>query len=358
MEKTSRFLAVVVGLVFCLTLAGCSTGGATRSQAGPDAVPSLSFWQPHLLYVLASPHPRLYVEVDAVEGCTPSARTLNKLQDFLAAYCSMPAGIEIVRSDVIPRVAARGIPPTALVHKYLNGPPDEPHAPAPAFMYVLYYSGRLSDKHPSEPNMPHVRQRDVHPHADLLPYPIIVMNANFMVHWGRDEMLLHEAGHMLGLADRSTYASGYHCLGPTCLMNKYFDFTRYALGWQRRLCPHCVAQLADSARQLPLSNLRFVGPVLVRSEEGYHILSLPKRIRIVVGDLAEQDCRDLAAAVRAETLSPGEETDGISVDGQVKQPVLDNPAKMHDIIHRVKNDPYEMVRAAAAKIWSDADGQP
>jgi hypothetical protein len=176
-----------------------------------------------------------------------------------------------------------------------------------------------------------------------------------MAKWGRAEVLLHEVGHLLGLAGRPTRASDYHCLDAGCLMNKCFHFHRFVLGWQRRLCRRCVAQLADSSRPPPPSNLRFIGPVLVRSENGYHILSLPKRMRIVVGDLAEQDCRDFVAAVHAETTSPGGDNDEFRVDEVVKQEVVDEPAEMRDIINRVKDDPYEAVRDAAAKIWSEAE---
>jgi len=323
----------------------------------------MSFWQPYLLYILAAPHPRLYVEVDAVEGCAPSDRALSKLRDFLAAYCDKPGGIEIVRSDVIPIAAARGILPNPLARKYLNGPPNDPNAPSTAFMYVLYYSGALSDKHAGaeaghagKKASPHPRQREVHPHADLLPYPaIIFMNTNYMTSWGRGEVLVHEAGHLSGLARRSTYAEDYHCLGFTCLMNEYFYFTRFMLGWQRRLCKRCVAELADSSRQPPPANLRFVGPVLVRSEDDYHILSLPKRMRIVLGDLTEQDCRDFAAGVLGKTPAPGGDNEEFLVGAQIRQEVLDDPAKMHDIISRVKNDPYDAVRDASARIWTETE---
>jgi len=94
-----------------------------------------SFWQPQLLYILPSPHSRLCVEVDSVEGCQPSDETLNKLRDFLTTYCHKPDGIEIVRGDVIPAVTARGIPLRALARKFINGPPDDNTAPPPAYLY-------------------------------------------------------------------------------------------------------------------------------------------------------------------------------------------------------------------------------
>src|SRR5215475_13106714 len=114
-----RFSAVLLPFLF-LSLASCSAPKAPRSHSGPDAVKLTSFWQPQLLYILPSPHSRLYVEVDAVEGCQPSDATLNKLRDFLTTYCNKPDGIEIVRGDLIPAETARGVPLRALARKFMN----------------------------------------------------------------------------------------------------------------------------------------------------------------------------------------------------------------------------------------------
>jgi hypothetical protein len=86
MKETPRFLAGTALIVCCLTLAGCSTGDAARTAEAPGIVQELSFWQPYLLYILASPHPRLYVEIDVVEGCAPSEAALNNLRNVLASY--------------------------------------------------------------------------------------------------------------------------------------------------------------------------------------------------------------------------------------------------------------------------------
>ena len=78
-------------------------------------------------------------------------------------------------------------------------------------------------------------------------------------------------------------------------------------------------------------------------------------MRIVLGDLTEEDCREFAVGVHAETPSPGGDNEEFLVSAQTKQEVLDDPAKMRDIISRIKNDPYEAVRGAAAKIWTEAE---
>src|SRR5437867_306582 len=128
-------------MLYCLVLAGCSTPVARKSQANSGFAQTPQ--KTHLLYLLPSPHSRLYVEVDAVEGFEPKDIALQKLEEFLSAHCDKPDGIEVVRSDVIPKEAARGISPRALARKYINGP-DKITASPPAFMYVLFYNYALS----------------------------------------------------------------------------------------------------------------------------------------------------------------------------------------------------------------------
>ena len=353
-------LAISV-LLSCLSLTSCSTPGRSRSQADADALELTGFWQPHQMYLLASPHPRLYVEVDAVEGCNPSEAALNRLRDFLATWCKKPGGIELVRSDVIPVEHALGVLPSALAHKYLNGPPENIAGPPPAFLYVLFFNDVTSDRptvvetgHPGARAAPPLRLRNRNPHVDMLPYPAMIY---LNVHWGyetvRDVALLHEAGHVLGLAFRPTDASAGHCLSHSCLMTKSVHLIRYLLGLEdaidERLCARCVAQLTQRQAQPPPSNLRFVGPVLVRSETGYHVLSLPHRAKVLLGELSEQDCRDFAAAVRAETSSRGDRETERRVDASAKDNL--EPGKMRELITRISADPDPFVPRLAPKLW-------
>jgi hypothetical protein len=364
----SRFFVSTALIVGCLSLASCSTPKTTRSGGDSDVVQSLSCWQPQLLYLLASPHARLHVEVDAVEGCIPSEATLSRLRDFLATYCNKPEGIEIVRSDVIPIKAALGISPTALAREFLNGAPDDRPAPSAAFIYVLFYNDLLSNRpsvaetgHPGAKTATRSRSANRNPHVDLLPYPaMIYMNTRRGPKSARDLVVLHEAGHVLGLAFRPANASAGHCQDRTCLMYKTLvvHIKRLLLGQdpitQRHFCDRCVAQLVETSRQAPPSNLRFVGPVLVRSEAGYHVLSLPHRSKVIVGELADQDCRNFAAAVRAEAALPGDDDGERRVDGLSKEEVLREPEKLCAILDRAKADPYELVRRLASKWWAHA----
>jgi len=100
------------------------------------------------------------------------------------------------------------------------------------------------------------------------------------------------------------------------------------------------------------ANLRFVGPVLVRSEAGYHVLSLPSHGRLVVGDLTDQDCRDFAAAVRAGVRPQGTRGNPQVWDALVKDGASDDLPKLREVLSRAKADPLDAVRVGASKIES------
>jgi hypothetical protein len=287
------------------------------------------------LYILASPHPRLYVEVDAVAGYAPDEATLNDLRDFLTRYCNKPGGIEIVRGDVIPVETARGIPPKALARKNLHGPPEDPPAPPPAFLYVLYYDAAVCGKPvAAETGHPALRMArgqgawQEKPRMDRLPYPAIYMNTRACgPQTIRSLVLQHEAGHALGLAGRPIYASDYHCLDKNCLMFKTLigriQLHRLLLGRnplqfdQRQICRRCADQLAQDAKRAPPANLRFAGPVLVRSEADYHVLfyftvkvrltihgqAVRLRIRWVSADSSPNVCFNWATTLSMSALT-------------------------------------------------------
>ncbi len=367
-----RVLATTATLALGLGLTACST--AQRQSLPTDNLPAIKrFGLADGLYLRAAPHARLYVEVDAVEGCEPSQPTLDRLQNFLRAYCNKPGGIEIARSDVIPLPAASGISPSALARKYINGPPDDSAAPPPAFIYVLFYDDALCDRAPVRGNSQTVadararrRARNRNPHVEVGPYPaMIYLNTRppigFKWEWKWD--LLHETGHVLGLAFRPNRAAAGHCQDYTCLMSGRGMY-RYLPGLQRRLCQQCLAQVAEASRQTASTNLHFVGPVLVRSEGAYHVLTLPHRTRVIVGELAEKDCREFASAVRAETPESGEAESARRVDGTVKDGVGQNSAALADTLDHAKVEPDGQVRvvlsracAQAAAGWYSAQGQ-
>jgi len=338
-----------------LLLPGCATPGgqptAEPSEGDAGMVDFTGSWQPHLLYLLATPHPRLYVEVDAVAGCAPSDETLNKLREFLTTYCEKPDGIEIVRRPLISKEEARGLPPHALARKFLAGPPAGTGA-APAFMYLLYYDSALSEE-----SLPAAQSGfNKNPHTDILPYPSIYMNVRYGFEKSvPDEMLVHETGHLLGLVSRKEFAAGHHCLDPNCLMNRTLriSLSRKFIGrhptTQIQLCGRCMQELEDSLKLSPPMNLRYAGPVLVRSEIGYEVLALPNRVKVVLGDLTDDDCQAFASEVKAEAPRPSDQE--LRVMCVVKPALRQNPAALREILRRAQADPQACVRHVASQLW-------
>jgi hypothetical protein len=363
--RAARFAFHAIRFAFCLLFAGCSTAKHTQGKSEFDLLQATRFWQPHLLYLLATPHARLYVEVDAVEGCEPRPARLDELRNFLAAYCAKPGGIEIVRGDVIPIKDAKGVARKTLARRFLDGPPPgNPGEPSPAFMYVLYYDGKWCDARSVDGagtsgtnSPPRARERKSNPHVDFLPYPAAMfINTRYGPKLIHDKIASHEAGHLLGLAGRTTTATNYHCVNKTCLMYPTINIHISRLLTfrdpitQKSPCQQCTAQLSENASQSTPPNLRFIGPVLVRSEAGYHVLNLPDRVKLLIGDLTEPDCREFANAVRDESLLAEANNNGLKYYAVVKEELHNEVAKVHDILNRAKNDPYEGVREAATRL--------
>lgn len=340
-------------------LFGCSTPHISRQER--EAIERMNPRQPYGLYLLRSPHSRLYVEVDAVESCVPSDADLAALRQFFADCCDKPGSIEFIRSDVIPRAVARGVSPEALVRKYLNGPPPSKD-PAPAFLYVLCYDARLSvSPHVWETGHPAFRQwvtsteRAANPHVNLMLPTTIFMNMRYAKRDEVADMLRHEAGHVLGVADRTSHAADYHCLDPNCLMYRSFPgiITSFFVGRKaqhpRQLCPNCVERLNQYSKLTPLPGLRFVGPVLVRDEPDYHVLSLVGRTKVIIGELTDTDCSDFVASVRSEKLVRG--GSGWRSDFFIKN--AGDPVKVAEILNHAQGDPSLPVRKVIAKSWDD-----
>ncbi len=370
-----------IHLVFCvfcglLCLAGCSSPGSPQIGKLADPVARTSFWKPYLLFIQATPCPRLYVEVDAVEGMAPDEESLRRLRDFLAAHCAKPAGIQIVRDSVIPRAQTRGITPEALARKYLAGPNRDAGAPPAAFIYVLFFDTALSrDRGKNairgvvETASLNPSANPVAPHVDLLPYPAVIF-ADPQVNGPLNvpklsqvmgEILQHEAGHLLGIGRNPTHAIGLHCREKSCLMYREYSteelLTREV--WadvlgpnavpRMRLCANCEADVQAFAREPSPSNLRFVGPVFVRSEAGYQVFALPGRLELVVGQFDERDAWEFARSTQAEEFKPIG-ADSIIATGTVKPEARQDRARLRETLKRAKQDPLDMVRVVAAKL--------
>ncbi len=369
-QSTHRILSVYCGLL--VGVVGCSLTGSHQPGKQVSAVEATGFWKPYLLYIQSTPYPRLYVEVDAVEGMAPDDESLRRLRDFLGAQCAKPEGIQIVRDTVIPRPQARGIAPGALARKYLAGPPQDTSAPPTAYIYILFFDTALS-RDPGtngRSTMPvHSSRQPTDPHALLLPYPAAILgdpNVNGPRHMPKvaqlsGTWLQHEAGHLLGLARDPAHAADLHCREKSCLMYPCFSsedvLRREVLAdvpgspFQRlRLCSYCEAETQGHARESGPSNLRFVGPVMVRLEPGYQVATLPGRLKVVVGQFEEQDAWDFLRAVQAERLKPMADDSPTWCSWVVKPEARQDRARLRETLQRARQDPLDLVRKVAARI--------
>lgn len=335
----------------CLLLLLAVSSGCVSRKETPK-VPqktSTSFWKPHLLYLSPTPHDRLYVEVDAVEECEPSREELQALGDVLQAHCHKPRGIEICQSSVISKAEARGLSRRELARGWMNGPPAGRRSPA--YLYVLYYDGRLGGRK---------QTARANPHTELLPYPsAIFVNRGYrplLSRWMTQAIIQHEAGHVLGLAMRPENAKAGHCTEKECLMrpNVAVHVFRLLTGrdpvTQKTFCQHCLKQLESAAKQPPAGNLSFIGPVLVREERGYRVLSLQGATALAIGGDREAAAKHFLNQERSRKTSPGENPDQTVYHAWIEDETVKNPAKAHACFDRACRDPYGLVRKAAEEL--------
>jgi hypothetical protein len=298
-----RLVIFLTALALSLFFTGCLS---TRPPEKAE-LDALKLWEPHLLFLNRTPHDSLYVEVDAVEGAEPSDVALKAFEEFLREHCDKPAGITVVRDDVIPRTAAVGYSHDALALQYLNGPPKTNENPA--FIYVLYFDSNLTlDPDALPPKFVHKHLslktssryvKPQNPHVHLLPYPAaIYVDRRYLKTCPRSFeplALCHEAAHVLGLTRNESHGAELHCRSERCLMNPALKVSlpKLLLGrspfTQTNLCDQCQADLRNGTNAGPAANLRFLGPMLVRSEPDYHVLSLPSEIKLFSGDLSNFD---------------------------------------------------------------------
>lgn len=324
MVRLSARTAIAL-LMAIIGLAGC----ATSREHGDEAL-----WTPQLVYLNRAPHASLYVELGAVAGTEPSDAVVEQLREFLTRFCDKPGGIRIVRDKLIPRAEARGLSHNMLACRYLRGPQDyETTGPQdhgtnsnPAFMYILYYDSSLAGSPFAEQRGPvhkHLSlQHDFgwvttfNPRARLLPYPgVIHVDRRFLRSCPSSLeglMLTHEAGHLLGLAQNEMHGVNFHCTNRLCLMRAklMIDLPRALFSAQKtlqtNLCTSCQRDLSEWRTGMPATNVFFVGPVLIRVEDGYYVPSLPSELKLISGDPAKFDVPGFLkqAAEAAQSTEP------------------------------------------------------
>ena len=347
------------------------TGCVTPNERGDE-----TRWQPQLLYLNRSPYPSLYVEVGAVAGTEPSDAALEQLRQFLTRYCDKPGGIRIVRDNLIPRTEARGFSHDALAQRHLQGPPADATNPPPAFIYILYYDSALCQLPGAGTHGPIHKHlslqhdfgwvKSFQPHTHWSPFPAAIhMDRRYLKGTPpslEGLLLMHEAGHVLSLVQNEKHEFNSHCTERKCLMapKLMVDLPRALFSKQKtrqtNLCAMCQADLMRGRMAAAPTNLSFLGPVLVRSEQGYFVAVLPGELLLFSGGLAKSDAE---AFLKESRKNAGGPDSGGDVGFQTRWTIrLQDPpedwARQMTALENAKTDRLEEVRKACTNLMPGA----
>ena len=115
---------------------------------------------------------------------------------------------------------------------------------------------------------------------------------------------------------------------------------------KKRLCPLCRVDINTAKKTSADTALRFIGPVMVRSEKDYHILALPSFIKIYFGSLDSIVPRDLIAEARQIIASHAAKPDSVAVviDIDGLPDAKKDPRKLLQAVNKAMKDPYSTVR--------------
>lgn len=348
-------LGVLVVVLCALTLlCGCRSPQRVRGEEAKKLAATFSFWQPHLLLTSDQRYRRLEVEIDHVEGTGPTAGELKAITDFFETHCRKPEGVRVRVDAPIPRARARGIGRKALAELHLDGP----ESADAAFAYFLFFDSRLAGTPKAEP----ITTRIPFPGAVLVDRRYLDAGTWFP---GAGDvarrLILHEAGHVLGLCANQAHADGIHCTNSPCLMNATLHIRPLRLllpgpvAPQRDFCSACRADLQATLASPPADNLRFLGPYCVRSESGYHVVSSPAFAFVHVGALADLDLADLKRRRHAK-FNAEPQLDGIHI-----QTGLLDLSIARDLIPQLERDPLEALRDLAVNLkakLADSEASP
>ena len=335
-------------VVLCLVLlcAGCSSS-ARFEQAGTT---DLSFWKPNLLYLNSTQYDRLYVEIDAVEGCEPRGESIEALREFLEKYCNKPAGIEIVYDSHIKIADAKAGKPELLALRHMAGPPAAVDNGRTAYLYILFYdSSELIGKD---------YDRSINPYVRILPYPSAIyidmkyVRKEYMgaLEEHEGELLVHEAAHVLGLTWSENKNAANHCPKKSCLMNERYEVDMFKVLTSQKLakkqfCKSCLDHLENAGKNESDTNLKFIGPLLVRKEKDYQVIALPSFVKLYFGSMDTIVWQDVLAEARIEVPIRAGMPDTVAVViGADHVAEAEDMALLNKVIFNAENDPYQTVR--------------
>lgn len=350
MKSAINGLMTILMLWISLMSYGCAS---VASQQDIESK-SVNFWKPHLLYLQSRQYKSLYVDVQAVEGCEPTQETISALQTFLEQYCDKPDNIRVVRSPSIPVTGFRASRPEILSLRHMNIPESSADHSQSAYLHILFYdSSKLA----------RTNGQAINPHVKMVPYPSAVFVDTQYIRAHKlerhvPELLVHEVGHILGLTwTRDKYS---HCSNKSCLMYRTYSINHLSPNKrkQKDICDKCKQSLLAAKSQEPDSRLSFRGPLMVRSEKDYHVLSLPGFMKLHFGPLDRVDWREVLEEARQQVpkLAPRPETIAIMMN-QPEPGVLEK-ADLKRAMASAKQDPCSTVRLGVVTIGTPTTRRP
>jgi hypothetical protein len=264
--SSRRILAVALAASLALLTAGCGGGGggATVAKANDGAgsplapVDAASSSDPGDLaarFLQDGTYRSLVVEVDHVEGRAPNAEALDALVTRLTSVCRKPQGATIVLDDPIPAGAFPDVIDADALESIETTWRDRyaDAATGVAVLYVLCVPGAHEDDTPTE------RALGMAFGGSSLALFLDSTDRGADVFATTAEMramiLMHEAGHLLGLVNNGLPMMtphedpdhAHHCEDAKCLLAEAPNLPR--LGPEigdpafSPLCPHCLEDL-------------------------------------------------------------------------------------------------------------------
>lgn len=168
-------------------------------------------------YLDAGAAKSLLVEIDYVEGTSPRPRSIGTLLKQIDLYLDKPGGVEVVLDDLIPRDEWREDPRAIRQIAYRYRSQEAPEGGT--VLHILYGPGYRKYRGFAWPRWT-MQEDDPDYGAGLM---VVLQDRLKPIAWvtgvkQESNVLVHELGHLLGLATNPGHSTKAHCTNAHCLM--------------------------------------------------------------------------------------------------------------------------------------------
>lgn len=210
--------SIIVYAIFLLPFIVGGCGTLLKRAPEPTATIEERSYHPDI-FLSDREYASVVVEIDYATGCRPEDIAIDGLRRTLELYCNKPGGIEIVVDEEICSVGKGEAVSDSTCYELMDEHADIEVPDGCLHLYVLYvpyladrFSGKGSRGWCSYSRLLIVIARQkIHDYGFLH-----LTGAKF-----ERLVLIHEAGHALGLVTNDEHEYRGHCTNPTCVM--YYD---------------------------------------------------------------------------------------------------------------------------------------